>query len=57
MFVHGETDDFVPCRMSQENYSACRSEQKHLFTVPDTGHGLAYIIDPEGYKKALRTFE
>ena len=57
VFVHGETDDFVPCRMSQENYSACRSEQKHLFTVPDTGHGLAYIIDPEGYKKALRTFE
>lgn len=57
VFIHGEADDFVPCAMSKENYSACQSEQKHLFTVPDTGHGLSYIIDPEGYKKALRVFD
>ncbi|MBP3633499.1 MAG: alpha/beta hydrolase [Oscillospiraceae bacterium] len=55
VFAHGETDDFVPCRMSIENYEACSSPNKLLFTVPDTGHGLAYIKDPEGYKKALQS--
>ena len=57
VFIHGETDSFVPCSMSEENYKACASEQKHLFTVANTGHGLAYLIDPEGYKQALKTFE
>lgn len=57
VFAHGLSDDFVPWQMSKENFDACASEQKHLFTIPHTGHGLAYIIDPEGYKNALRTFE
>ena len=57
VFIHGEDDAFVPCSMGIENYEACASDRKHLFTVPNTGHGLAYIIDPEGYKKALKTFD
>lgn len=57
VFAHGLTDDFVPWQMSQENFEACGSEKKHLCTIDDCGHGLAYLIDPEGYKKALRTFE
>ena len=43
--------------LSQENYDACASEKKHLCTIPDCGHGLAFLIDPEGYKKALKTFD
>jgi len=50
--VHGEDDNFVPCEMSRENFEACAS-QKILMTVPGAGHGLAYIFDPEGYKKNL----
>ena len=57
VFAHGLDDDFVPWEMSRENYDACASEQKHLCLIPDTGHGLAYLIDPEGYKQALRTFD
>lgn len=57
IFAHGLTDDFVPWEMSKENFDACGSENKHLCTIPDCGHGLAFVIDPEGYKKALRTFE
>ena len=57
IFAHGLTDSFVPWEMSWENFDACGSEHKHLCTIDDCGHGLAYVIDPEGYKKALRTFE
>lgn len=57
IFAHGLTDDFVPWEMSRENFDACASKQKHLCTIDNCGHGLAYVIDPEGYKNALKTFE
>jgi len=57
IFAHGLTDDFVPWEMSKENFESCGSEKKHLCTIDNCGHGLAYVIDPERYKKALRTFE
>lgn len=53
IFFHGENDDFVPCDMSRECYEAC-SAPKKIMTVPGAGHGLSYIIDPEGYLAAVR---
>ena len=55
IFFHGESDDFVPCWMSQKNYDACPT-RKRLVTIPGAGHGLSYIIDPEGYLQAIREF-
>lgn len=55
IFFHGESDDFVPCWMSRKNYDACPT-RKRLVTIPGAGHGLSYIIDPEGYLQALREF-
>ena len=55
MLVHGEADDFVPCDMSRRIYEIYRGP-KMLFTVPDAGHGLAYLKDTEGYLKAHREF-
>ena len=55
MLVHGEADDFVPCEMSYRNLAACTAP-KTLFTVPGAGHGLAYLMDTEGYLKAHREF-
>lgn len=55
IFFHGESDDFVPCSMSQALYDACGSRKK-LVTVPGAGHGLAYPVDQEGYLAALREF-
>ena len=55
IFYHGETDDFVPCDMSRENHAACIAP-KRLVTVPDAGHGLAFILDQEGYIRALDEF-
>ena len=55
VFIHGEDDDFVPCDMSRQNYEACAAP-KTIFTVPGAGHGLAYVIDPEGYLNTLNEF-
>lgn len=55
IFVHGEADDFVPCEMSFENYAACNTA-KCLITVPNAGHGLAYLLDREGYLRTLKEF-
>lgn len=55
IFFHGETDDFVPCQMSRENFDACVSA-KRLVTIPGAGHGLCYIIDPDTYLREMADF-
>lgn len=55
IFIHGESDDYVPCNMSRRLYDLCKSP-KVLVTVPNAGHGLAYLVDMEGYFDALHTF-
>ena len=56
IIFHGETDDFVPCEMSRENFAACAAP-KRLVTTPDAGHGLCYPADEEGYVAAVREFD
>lgn len=55
IFFHGDEDDFVPCDMSRENFEACASV-KRLVITPGAGHGLCYVVDPEGYLQSLREF-
>ena len=55
LIVHGEADDFVPCRMSREIYDACASD-KTLVTVPLASHGLSYIVDRPLYEKTVTAF-
>lgn len=55
IFFHGETDDYVPCDMSRENFEACTG-RKMLVTVPNAGHGLSILLDPEGYRAAMKLF-
>ena len=55
LFIHGEDDRFVPCSMGEENYRSCASD-KELFTVPGAGHGLAFLVDRDGYCAAVRSF-
>lgn len=54
-FVHGEADSFVPCDMSRRMYEACPG-RKHLYTVADAAHGLAYPIAGEKYVEELKAF-
>ncbi len=55
LFVHGSDDHFVPINMTYENYRACAAP-KQLFVVPGAEHGMSYLIDKEGYEKAVTGF-
>ena len=56
IFIHGDTDEFVPFEMSERLYEACSAE-KQLVSIPGAGHGIAYPINKELYLKALSDFE
>lgn len=56
VFIHGDTDHFVPYDMSVRLHEACAS-QKKLVTIHGAGHGLAFPVDRKGYVDALREFE
>lgn len=55
IFLHGDTDDFVPLEMSLACYEAC-SAPKAFAAIRGAGHGLAYPVDKEGYVKAVADF-
>lgn len=56
IFFHGDTDDFVPSYMSEENYAACAAPDKRLVITKGAGHGLCLPIDPQGYLAHLSSF-
>lgn len=56
IFFHGDNDAFVPCEMSRENFEACAADKKRLIITPNAGHGLCYLLDPDGYLKEVREF-
>jgi fermentation-respiration switch protein FrsA (DUF1100 family) len=55
LFIHGGEDSFIPVEMTLELYEKCSSE-KELFIVLEAGHGVAYNIDKEGYRKRVIDF-
>ena len=55
IFYHGDTDDFVPCEMSRENFAACPGP-KRLVITPGAGHGLCFPADEDGYVRELKAF-
>lgn len=56
VFIHGDTDDFVPHSMSMDCFNATTAPRK-LVTIEGAGHGLAYPVDPKKYVDSLREFE
>lgn len=55
IFIHGDTDTFVPCYMSKILYDNCTS-RKQLTIIKDAEHGISYLIDPITYVNALEDF-
>lgn len=55
LFIHGKSDDFVPCDMTVENFNAARGK-KEICLVEGAGHGLGYLVDREGVTASLRIF-
>lgn len=56
IFFHGDTDDFVPAYMSEENLAACTAKEKRLVIIKGAGHGLCFPHSQEEYLSALREF-
>lgn len=56
IFLHGDTDDFVPADMSRRCYDACIAEKKKLVILPNAGHGLAFPADQEHYLAEVGAF-
>ncbi len=56
VFVHGDTDAFVPHDMSVRLCDACKSSKKELITIKGAGHGLAFPVDRDGYVESLKKF-
>lgn len=56
LIIHGDDDRYVPHSMGKEVFDACASENKVFFTVPDAGHALCYLTDPDGYTSTVKKF-
>lgn len=54
LLIHGEADYFVPCDMSRQIHEVASNST--LITIPDAGHGLSYMVNPEIYEKAVMEF-
>ena len=54
LLIHGEEDQYVPCRMGVENAQA--SPRTTLVTVPGAGHGVSFLVGREKCMKALDNF-
>lgn len=53
LIAHGKADGFVPYSMAEELYEACRGENVELFAVDGADHGLAFLLDRDGYIEAM----
>jgi len=56
IFFHGDTDEYVPSYMSEENYNACTSKNKRLVITEGAGHGLCFMVDMDGYFSEVEGF-
>lgn len=55
LFIHGTSDDFVPSRMSRENYEACKSF-KRLLLIDCVMHGVACLQDKTRVRHEISAF-
>ncbi len=55
LFIHGDSDKFVPTSMVYELFEASASE-KDIYIVQGAGHGNSLDTDVTGYKNKVREF-
>lgn len=56
LFIHGDSDDFVPTAHAQVNFDAKVRGYKELWLAPGSGHGLAFKDHPEEYTARVKAF-
>ncbi len=55
MLIHGEADDFVPCRMSREAFESCNKDS-WLLTIADARHGMSFLVDEDRVRSEIKEF-
>ena len=55
LLIHGDSDSFVPCSMTEEIYKNC-SSPKALFIVKGAGHAESYYKETEEYERKVDDF-
>lgn len=55
LFIHGDSDTFVPVSMCEKIYENCASPKQKLI-VKGAAHAESYYKDTEAYEEALDTF-
>ena len=55
LFIHGDSDTFVPCSMVYELYDACQTEKK-LVVIKGAGHVESCYRDAAEYEGAIKSF-
>lgn len=55
LIIHGDDDRYVPYEMGERLFEACASKKRFL-RVPTAPHAASYIVDGEGYRKAVGEF-
>lgn len=56
LFIHGDSDDFVPTADVYRNYEAKTQGYKEIWVVPDTDHANSYKNHPAEYTEKVRAF-
>ena len=55
LFIHGKSDNFVPCEMSRRGYKSAAGE-KEILLVDGADHGMSYLIDTKTVEEHLLGF-
>lgn len=55
LFIHGDSDTFVPCSMVYELHESCQTEKK-LVVIKGAGHVESCYRDAEEYEGAVKAF-
>lgn len=56
LFIHGDSDTFVPTYMVHQLYAACTSEYKDLLLIKGAGHAESYRTDSASYEAKVKEF-
>lgn len=54
LILHGESDSFVPCQMSDLSLHNPRLVKR--FTFPEADHGISYLVDTPRYCRIVKEF-
>lgn len=55
LFIHGKSDNFIPSKMTVQNFEACRSRKK-LLLVECVNHARSYLADKSKVQRAVKAF-